>query len=202
MQMLKDLSVIIVTLISEPLRRKSHCTRIRICQILFFPWKVQYYGVCCNEGLDQGHCRWKMRAHQDQLRPFFGRFLCSLCQPCSSWCVITVRLHMKIWRKKKEIKQWQRVCAWHVCTVQGLPIRLRGFSLFCVCPVRWLPLSLVHRPVFFSLTKHQRTLHSFGIRACPSMAFVRTDRREPHVLHSVDEQLRRLTCCEKGFSPP
>lgn len=34
-QMLKDLSVIIVTLISEHLRRKSHCTRIRIYKICF-----------------------------------------------------------------------------------------------------------------------------------------------------------------------
>lgn len=57
---------------------------------------------------------------------------------------------MKIWRKKNpKQNDEQCVCTLHLCAVWGFPIRSRGFSLFCICPVRWLSLSLVHRPVFF-----------------------------------------------------
>lgn len=135
-----------------------------------FPWKVQYYGACCNEGLDQGHSCWEMQPLQDQLCPFFIRVLCLLCQPCSSYCVITV------WQYEEE-KQNNDMVLQHLA-VCGYPIRLREFSLFCICLVMWLSLSLVHRPVFLH-TKHQRMLHSFGIRACPTTAFVRTHRQEP-----------------------
>lgn len=120
------------------------------------------------------------------------------CKPTRTSCVLHaqdfyssfvnfVGLSMSLQCEKSEENKRTTMFAHWICTL-CVPM-----PLFCICLERLLSLSLLHRP-FSSLTKHERMLHCFGIRACPTMAFACTQTGACR-LQTVEE-VRRLTCCE------
>lgn len=87
-----------------------------------------------------------------------------------------------------------------VCLCNGCPVTFE--RILCSPPVRCEVVALISRSqtcfflFFFPALKTSED--AFGIRACPGVAFVHTDQRDPRVPQTV-EQLARATCCAKLF---